>query len=1084
MHKTLTRALLALLLLAFVLGIWLITRTPASPPQSPKWSLDKGVFLNASQELYHSMLGAFQETTKGMLCPKGFDPDIYSVDMVKKHAPTWINLASKMVDALPTIKAIQAELPPPLAQEIRSFEVLHVIALMRYKLPNMNCYEDPSFYTMIGDPQIQPLHTETFLENFSTSLEVVYPLLIQAFKQSLDLKEYLRFLGEKSDMPAFLNDLDAYLEKNKVDAPQKGTFIAHLQALQFSTRAYLFIAENWWWYGSTDTYWSLGEYERDSYYSEINQPLGLSLSTMRSLSHAYLFAIHARLEGITEVNWEMSPMLEYSLPKMVQDFFHNFRFIAFKQPCLYLTPQNTIQTFPSKEPLCQILKDNPPNVSAPLPKGLVQAFQNAQDFLIQAFNAHNNYGEKKITFAQIKPALSQHLQAIIQATPLLAPLKGKEWDHLLDYTQSQLLTLLQAYMRKANETSNDLHRIIRPATFIAQDYLHMLDLIYPSLLQAKKQGLDLSLYLKALQVSKPLQARPCKNPCNPIPDIASRGYPQDLRGMGLAQKLALHQRIVPKPCNRNSADYCIEWDDLQWDLASQWLKSMDTHTQEVFQLWDLHAQRRVEAFLYNQEFYIDSIRRPELISGERLRANPTPCFAPQYLSAQSVQNCQHIFKAQSFNPLYFKDYIRSVRLLSIGNSPCLYLNAQEQLSGFDSKEPACLALQDWALYTPPKELTLPAVFLQNLDSMHTQIRHALQNAPCRQDHTSFLKPLLSSLEQQAQNALESLPLFAHFKTKLEKYDKYSDGTNLKQVREGEAIVLKKHMQTQAIVFLFALLEGNSSPCQQNPLSTQEIAQNLVRVLDFLYKPLRYQPLLSVYDASEYVSFLAHRATDRPQAQWAHILAPLIDPHKFEENSYNGKRAYALYQDYKIALLTYQMVRKIPTKLLSWDLATAFKESNSLGCQVRETDPLDLSSASLARFLKQPSPSGDLRFSDLKFFALQRIAQFLEGLEVVLMDQNAEDSVFYLPKHPSACLHPEYLRSSTQAQCVAMFAKQNYDVATLKTYLDRYRMISIRGTPCVVLSLWQVRPLSSLDSLCRSLSKPTSQRNWFKENEGR
>ncbi|WP_162984098.1 hypothetical protein [Helicobacter felis] len=980
MHRRWARVGFASLLLVLVLlaCAWLLTRVHPKDetPQPPKWSLDKSAFLNASQELYTSMLGAFQETTKEMLCPKGFDPDIYSVDMVKKYAPAWINLASKMLDALPTMQAIQAQLPQSLAQEIRSFEVLHVIALMRYKIPGIDCYDDPLF---APDYKLQPLplHPEVFLKNFSTSLEVVYPLFIQAFKQGLDLKGYLRFLGEK-------------------------------------------------------------------------------------------------------LNWEMSPMLEYSLPKTVQNFFHNFRFIAFKQPCLYLTPQNTIQTFPSKEPLCQILKDNPPNVSAPLPKGLLQALQNAQDFLIRAFNEHKDKG---ITLAQIKPALSQHLQAIIHATPLLAPLKGKEWDHLLDYTQSQLLTLLQAYMRKVNETSNDLHRIIRPATFIAQDYLHMLDLIYPSLLQAKKQGLDLSLYLKALQVSKPLQARPCKNSCDPIPDIVSRAYPKDLRGMDLAQKLALHQRIVPKPCNRNSTDYCIEWDDLQWDLASQWLKSMDTHTQEVFQLWDLHAQRRVEAFLYNQEFYIDSIRRPELISAERLRANPTPCFAPQYLSAQSVQNCQSIFKAQSFNPLYFKDYIRSVRLLSIGNSPCLYLNAQEQLSGFDSKEPACLALQDWALTAPPKEPTLPAVFLQNLDSMHIQIQHALQNAPCKQDHTSFLKPLLPSLEQQAQNALESLPLFAHFKTKLEKYDKYSDGTNLKQVMESEAVALKKHMQTQAIIFLFALLEGNSSPCQQNPLSTQEIAKNLVRVLDFLYKPLRYQPLMSVHDASEYVSFLAHRATDRPQAQWAHILAPLIDPHKFEENAYNGKRAYALYQDYKIALLAYQMVRVIPTDTLSWDLAIAFKESNSLGCQIREADPLDLSTASLARLLKQPSPSGDL-----KFFALQRIAQFLEGLEVVLMDQHAEDSVFYLPKHPSACLHPEYLRPSTQAQCANMFAHQTYDVASLKTYLDRYRVISIRGTPCVFLDAGQipqqVRPLSSLDRMCRSLSEPISQRDWFEENEGR
>ncbi|WP_267891154.1 hypothetical protein [Helicobacter felis] len=31
---------------------------------------------------------------------------------------------------------------------------------------------------------------------------------------------------------------------------------------------------------------------------------------------------------------------------------------------------------------------------------------------------------------------------------------------------------------------------------------------------------------------------------------------------------------------------------------------------------------------------------------------------------------------------------------------------------------------------------------------------------------------------------------------------------------------------------------------------------------------------------------------------------------------------------------------------------------------------------------------------------------------------------------------------------------------------------------------QVLPLSSLDRMCRSLSEPISQRDWFKENEGR
>ncbi len=1005
-----------------------------------------------------------------------------------------------MVDALPTIKAIQAQLPPPLAQEIRSFEILHAIALMRYKIPGMDCYDDPDFYTMVGDPEIQPLNPEVFLENFSTSLEVVYPLLIQAFKQGLDLKAYLRFLGEKSNMPAFLNDLDAYLEKNKVDAPQKGTFIARLQALQFSTRAYLFIAENWQRSG-------LGDYERDSYYSEINQPLGLSLSTMRSLSHAYLFAIHARLEGITEVNWEMSPMLEYSLPKMVQDFFHNFRLLAFKQPCLYLTPQNTIQTFRSKNPLCRVLQANPPQMGAPLPKDLMIAFQNAQDFLKNIWNSPMDQDGYLHPPSHWFLTLQQHIRAILQATPL-ASLQGSKWAYLLDYESLHLLALLQGSIARFDPSNWSIEPLLflasTPAPLLAQEYARLLDFIYTPLIQAHQQGLNPNAYLSDLKTYyNSTHVCETKDACALPADIPPSPWLEDFKSAQLAWALIWDKDKFHLPLG---SAWAMDW----YDAKARWLKNLSVNQQQTLKLWNLHYRARVEAFFYSKNYYIDTLKHPEYLSAWLLRTNLTPCFHPKYLSPASVQNCQQIFNTQSFSPSAYRAYLTNFRLLSFDNNPCLYLHTKDQLRGFNSKNPLCKALQAWALYSPPEEIALAALFLQRLDTMHTRLEETLKKAhqqdpTCKQDRVSLLQSVLPELEQQAQSALESLPLLANFKPNNDK----------------EKALLKR-IQQQAMLFLFALLEGGSKDnCQKNThTSTKEIAQTFMRALNFIYQPLMRAHAQGL-DAVWYVHTLARIQEFKYGGGCGDLgrrMQNFINSRPELGNAYDGRIAYTIYQDFDSVSLVYDLIMGNSNPHLGYNLLNALKiarihadQKDSkrqciciCSCSLDEDThfwgnyclptnqndnykALDPSKEKTATLMDKQQP-----LRPVNFFALRRVAQFLENQGILEIDRNDDlyntstlySASTFFSKYPGACLRPEYLRANTQAECAQMFKSEQYDVSALKAYLQDYIMVSMQGMPCLYLDeKKQVKGLGSTSRLCQSLLKPLSKKGWFYHDEG-
>ncbi|WP_104706676.1 tRNA methyltransferase, partial [Helicobacter bizzozeronii] len=75
----------------------------------------------------------------------------------------------------------------------------------------------------------------------------------------------------------------------------------------------------------------------------------------------------------------------------------------------------------------------------------------------------------------------------------------------------------------------------------------------------------------------------------------------------------------------------------------------------------------------NAPFY-DSLKNDNLkILKDTLKDHPTMCLSPKYLSLKSQQTCLQLFQSQTYNTKDIQDQLHLVRLLSIDDSPCVYL---------------------------------------------------------------------------------------------------------------------------------------------------------------------------------------------------------------------------------------------------------------------------------------------------------------------------------------------------------------------------------------------------------------------------
>ncbi|WP_104706464.1 glycoside hydrolase [Helicobacter bizzozeronii] len=663
-------------------------------------------FFKAAQHLYDSLVdshnSALQVALKAKCDPSKMDRSFMTPQVVTRHYKTWISLAIQMIDHVPFMQRLKSL---PLYPQIRGFEALHAFAMVRAKISGeVNC-EDA---LENGAPPPKPLEAQKLLETLQYNLKFFYSLLINISKQGLPLESFLNhltwvgFFDYQSTLIDNLNfaskDYDTNFKavENMVAKGSSPT-ILHLKTLRAGLDNFLF----------NNGDYDIAYEEKRAYYKQLQTTLGVSLYDMQLLKNYYAYRFDIWLKGVRTLSPSQPPApldrvgfyaclkdsttdtlaCQALLKNPDMDFYNYFRrvrLITFgDEPCLYLTPQNTLQNFPSKDPLCQTLQANPPQMGVVVPSNVAKAFQEAQDSLIYMINK---------TPHDLKP-FKERLQAILQATPLAA-LQGPKWHHVLDYKRLHLLALLSGSLNFTDFDTDTYYSGSASAPMLAYNYLHLLDFFYTPLIKAVKLGLDPSAYLHNLKQSAPHSNYPCKkdDSCTRPKNTPKSPWLEDFRSAKSGTFLVNRYKF-----NFSFEDLIyVKWSAPAWDEKLGYLFYGDLAkwwTPKQAPLWDLHYKKRIEAFFTNQDIYTDTLLHPEKVSKDRLSANPTACLQPQYLNKEAKATCLQIFQQHTYDPKPLQEYLKSLRLLSINNAPCVYLNSKDKLQAFKSDNTICLALQ-------------------------------------------------------------------------------------------------------------------------------------------------------------------------------------------------------------------------------------------------------------------------------------------------------------------------------------------------------------------------------------------------------
>ncbi|WP_162982188.1 tRNA methyltransferase [Helicobacter labacensis] len=364
-----------------------------------------------------------------------------------------------------------------------------------------------------------------------------------------------------------------------------------------------------------------------------------------------------------------------------------------------------------------------------IPIGNLQEFKNAQQFF-KAFKALYTYKQKSsakidddldpnISYTEYLPALfraTRHYtdasiplaKAVAKQVPLFQEFKPKNKREAQFLAHVKNMAMLHAL--DFTEISFD-----EKITFAAREFLHINAWLYAPLFNAHKLGLDGIAYLEQLHriFSKNTDLRRIRN----ILDFnRTRVYEADRKNIvphkPFRKRLAqdMHEADIPMEIFAHHADYSywvalvldtifeggISWDRVTntdvfrctfWDF-------MDKNTQRIDpeHLFDLYTAR-VIPLERNAPFY-DLLRNddPKILK-DTLKDHPTMCLSPKYLSPKSQQICQQLFDTQTYKAKDIQEQLHLVRLISIDESPCVYLDPKDKLQVFKSSDALCMALQ-------------------------------------------------------------------------------------------------------------------------------------------------------------------------------------------------------------------------------------------------------------------------------------------------------------------------------------------------------------------------------------------------------
>ncbi|WP_233709741.1 tRNA methyltransferase [Helicobacter salomonis] len=390
-------------------------------------------------------------------------------------------------------------------------------------------------------------------------------------------------------------------------------------------------------------------------------------------------------------------------------------------------------------------KENVLTITIPMDKP--QESKNAQFF--KAFKALHDYMDKgnqdavgnpdvgeRWDYMSIAWGISDYIKGVIplaqtaiQKMPLIQEFKPKnkaETQFLAHLKQREMLRALDSigvYNAYADHPKS--------AT-LAQAFLDTAHFLYAPLFNAHKLGLDVIAYIKELQhilvdekKCHPAPFAP-NNYCNDkktcagcVYDIIATAYDEDIskdkfleqlhtdiKNMADAyeffqQKIGtrnLWERLTILNIFGDDEDkYFVANDGKREDVPPSYYVDDDSYKDMLQQhkqsidpshLSTLYLARLL-ALSYNAPFYTHLKDNPVTI----LKDHPTMCLSLKYLSPKSKQTCLQLFQAQTYNAKDIQEQLHLVRLLSIDESPCVYLDHKDKLQAFKSDNAICLALQ-------------------------------------------------------------------------------------------------------------------------------------------------------------------------------------------------------------------------------------------------------------------------------------------------------------------------------------------------------------------------------------------------------
>ncbi|WP_199770047.1 hypothetical protein [Helicobacter felis] len=341
------------------------------------------------------------------------------------------------------------------------------------------------------------------------------------------------------------------------------------------------------------------------------------------------------------------------------------------------------------------------------------------------------------------PTLVKHLKAFIDHIPLLqafqpkTPKQAQMIQALKALEMFNLFSFLHTSIPDIDDCKNSPEYPERVKPFNAQQnalkFLKNIELIYASLLEAYHQGLDFTDYLQALHANFDLPYPPGYLSYRYLSGIETQ---EDILNMTKGAKTPPMRHYFKDfksiKAQYDSLDSLYEIFHSEYDqnfLQTQIMRSTGVKVQDL-EVWTTYYKARILAFLGDYEDQYDSnmenywrvvsnvheIKNPSgggliFIGGPEvhefakamksmttamqniLPKNPTPCLQPQYLNKEAKATCLQIFQQHSYDPKPLQKYLNSLRLISIDNAPCVYLNSKDKLQSFKSDNAICLALQ-------------------------------------------------------------------------------------------------------------------------------------------------------------------------------------------------------------------------------------------------------------------------------------------------------------------------------------------------------------------------------------------------------